>query len=249
MARPIRETELVSARTSQLGVVGNTRLTALTGALLLVLLLIELVTVPDVSDLLAPHVFVGTLLLAPLVLKLASTGYRALRYYLGGVAYVRAGPPPLPLRLLAPVLVADTVVLFGTGIALLATGPTQDEALRFAHVVSFMIWLPLAAVHVVAHLPRTAQAIADDWGESAPGTDGHEVRLALLGVALLAGVGLAALVQDSAAPWIVWAGQGESGPRPFIVGLVVAAVLVAAIAVLGLRPLRWSDNDATRTQP
>jgi len=229
-----------SARAGQLAVVGNARLTALTGAMLLVLLLIELVTVPDVSDLLAAHVFLGTLLVAPLVVKLASTGYRALRYYTGSTAYVRAGPPLLPLRLLAPLLVADTLVLFGTGIALLVTGPTQDEGLRFAHVVSFMIWLPLTAVHVVAHLPRTAETIADDWGESAPRTGGREMRLALLGVALVAGVGLAALVQDAAAPWIIWSGQGETGPRPFMVGLVVATIVVSAVGLLGLRPLRWS---------
>ena len=53
--------------------------------------------------------FVGLLLIPPVVLKLASTGYRFVRYYAGARAYREKGPPPLPLRLLAPVLVASAL--------------------------------------------------------------------------------------------------------------------------------------------
>ena len=45
------------------------------------------------------------MLIAPVLLKLASTGYRLLRYYGRSRAYREKGPPRLPLRLLAPVLV------------------------------------------------------------------------------------------------------------------------------------------------
>src|SRR5712671_2988133 len=92
------------------GVVGNARLTALSGALLLVLLAVEGATIPFLGALLSVHIFVGMLLLAPVALKLASTGYRFARYYSRVPEYVEAGPPaPLMRVLVAPVLVISTV--------------------------------------------------------------------------------------------------------------------------------------------
>ena len=74
------------------GVVGNERLTALAGAVLLVLILVELVSSANLHALLPLHVFVGVLLAGPLVVKLGSTGYRFVRYYTRSPAYVRSGP-------------------------------------------------------------------------------------------------------------------------------------------------------------
>jgi len=85
----------------ELGVSGNERLTALAGAILLVLLLIELLTVMSLRALMSIHVAVGIGLAMPLTVKLASTGYRFLRYCTGSAGYVKRGPPSLPLRLLA----------------------------------------------------------------------------------------------------------------------------------------------------
>ena len=59
--------------------------------MLLVLLAVEGVTIPAIGQLLSVHVFVGMLLLGPVALKLASTGYRFVRYYAGGLEYVRKG--------------------------------------------------------------------------------------------------------------------------------------------------------------
>ena len=36
---------------------------------------------------------------------------------------MRRGPPLLPLRLLAPLVVASTLAVFATGVALLVVGP------------------------------------------------------------------------------------------------------------------------------
>src|SRR5207245_97846 len=93
----------------QSAVVGNERTTGLAGAVLLLLILVELVTVPILRALLAVHVFVGLLLAGPLAVKLASTGYRFVRYYRGSPAFVR-GPPRPALRVLAPLLVLTTLV-------------------------------------------------------------------------------------------------------------------------------------------
>src|SRR5476651_855348 len=73
------------------GATGNDRLTAVVGAVLIVLLAVEGATIPFLGGLLTVHIFVGMLLLGPVALKLASTGYRAARYYAGKGEYVRRG--------------------------------------------------------------------------------------------------------------------------------------------------------------
>jgi hypothetical protein len=83
-------------------------------------------TLLNVESLLTVHAFVGMLLIPVVVVKLASAGWRMLRYYGGSEQYVRRGPPHGVIRfLLAPVVVASTVVLFGTGIALLLANETE----------------------------------------------------------------------------------------------------------------------------
>src|ERR1700685_2891935 len=101
------------------GTAGNERLTAVTGAVLIVLLAVIGVTIISLSQLLWVHLFVGVLLIGPLMLKLASTGYRFVRYYTRDAAYRHVGPPALPLRLIAPIVVLSTVVVFASGVALL----------------------------------------------------------------------------------------------------------------------------------
>src|SRR5260221_12965142 len=109
------------------GVIGNERLTALAGAVLLVLIVVELVTVANLRAGLAVHFLIGVLLAGPLTVKLGSTGYRFLRYYTRSPAYLHKGPPPLPLRVLPPPLLATTLVVIGSGIRLVVTGPLHPD--------------------------------------------------------------------------------------------------------------------------
>ena len=103
------------------GVEGNSRLTAIAAAVLIVLLAVEGATIPFLRPLLSVHVFVGMLLLGPVALKLGSTGYRFVRFYTGRREYVEKGPPtPLMRLIVAPVLVLSTLTLFATGVALIA---------------------------------------------------------------------------------------------------------------------------------
>ena len=96
--------------------VGNRHLTAVMAAILLLLLGIEGATLQS-GSLLTVHAFVGMLLIPLVALKLASAGWRMLRYYMGAEEYVRHGPPHVALRVfVAPVIVLATVVLFGTGV-------------------------------------------------------------------------------------------------------------------------------------
>ena len=105
------------------GVVANSRLTATVGAILFVALAVEGVTIYDVQAMFVLHAFVGLFLVPVALLKLCTTGYRFVKYYGHDPAYRRKGPPHPILRILAPLVVASTVALLGTGVALLAVGP------------------------------------------------------------------------------------------------------------------------------
>ena len=101
---------------------GNERLTSSTGLVLLVLLAAEALTTLALRAYLPVHIFLGLLLLPPVALKLSGTGWRFLRYYSRNEPYRLAGPPRRLLRVLAPLLVASTLSLFGSGAALIVVG-------------------------------------------------------------------------------------------------------------------------------
>jgi len=221
-------------------VVGNERMTALTGAVLLVLILVELVSAVILHTLLSIHVIVGVLLAGPLIVKLSSTGWRFLRYYTGSPAYVRRGPPHLALRVMAPLLIATTLVVIGSGIGLVVTGPQNAGPLLPLQRFSVLDWLPLFALHVFAHTWRVPRLVADDWSEPSDKSNasGRGRRLAVNLGALLAGTIAAILLFPGAAPWIVWSQTNEKIPAPMIVGL-----FVSALALLVARPWRLAEMD------
>lgn len=178
------------------GADGNERLTAAAGAVLFLLLAAEGVTILFIRPLLSTHVFIGMLLIPPVALKLGSTGWRFLRYYGGSREYVEKGPPLLPLRLLAPVVVVSTLAVFATGVALLVRGPGGGLLLGL-HKVSFVVWFAATGVHVLAYVwcvPRLARAARGPW--------------ILVAGAVVAGAILAVATVRYAHPWIDWRGGG-----------------------------------------
>lgn len=186
------------------GVRGNARLTGGVAAALLVLLAAEGVTIPFIGSLLGPHMFIGMLLIPPVLLKLSSTGYRFARYYAGSTPYVDKGPPHLALRLLAPGVVLTTLALFGTGVALLLAGP-PGGALVFAHKASFIAWFVLMTVHVLGHLLELPALALPDWRRSGPDEArlaGAGLRAMAIGSTLLAGAVIAVLTVSVARPWL-----------------------------------------------
>src|SRR6266436_6233606 len=234
LVRPLGQTQTSGGNSDdQSAVVGNERMTALAGVVLLVLILVELVSAAILRTLLSVHVFVGVLLAGPLVVKLGSTFSRFLRYYTKSPAFVRKGPPRLPLRVLAPLLIATTLVVIGSGIGLVVTGPAQAGPLLPLHGFSVLVWLPLIAIHVFAHIWRVPHLVADDWsnpsGES--NASGRVSRFGMNLGAVLAGAVAAILLFPGAVPWMVWSQTNETIPAPMIVGL-----LVAILALLVTRP-------------
>lgn len=175
---------------------GNERLTATTASVLLVLLAVEGLTILSIRPLLSVHVVVGLLLIPPVALKLGSTGYRFLRYYTGDRAYVAKGPPHIVMRLLAPLLVATTVILLGTGVALLALGPHRHRDIVLGlHKASFIAWFVLMSVHVLVYAPRLPGLVLSRNRRAAAGAG-------LVAGSLLAGAALAVATYSLAGPWL-----------------------------------------------
>ena len=183
------------------GTAGNATLTRTVAAVLTLLLAAEGITILDLRGLRTPHMFIGLVLLGPLAVKLGSTGYRFARYYGGARPYREKGPPALPMRLLAPVLVAATVGVFASGIALLVAGHRSD-LLLLAHKASFVVWSVAFAVHFLAYLPRVLRSLSEDWtARRRRETPGAALRLGLLAMSTAGGLALAVVLLGSITTW------------------------------------------------
>jgi molybdopterin-dependent oxidoreductase-like protein protein len=149
------------------GVGGNARLTAMTGLLLLALLVLEIASAAfffllaanlaalggPAYDVIRPvHFFVGFLLMPLVAIKLVSTGYRFGRYYLRAHAYHEAGPPrPVP-RIIAPVLIGSSVTLFGSGVEMWSFRNQFGYAWTAIHNTSAVVFTATLAVHIAVHV-------------------------------------------------------------------------------------------------
>jgi hypothetical protein len=112
-----------------------------------------------------------------------------LRYYLHAEEYVRRGPPHVVLRVLvAPVVVASTVLVFATGVALLALDQTQGTLVGL-HKASFVVWLGAMSLHVFTRVPTLLRALR---------RPGLAARLAVAGSVVAAGVVLATVTLPAA---------------------------------------------------
>ena len=195
--RPVRGARLRSAFT---GADGNARLTATTGLILLVLLPIEGLTL-SLHSFLSLHMLIGVALIPPVALKMGSTFYRFFRYYTGSAIFREKGPPQLVMRILvAPALVASTIGLFGSGVALMLL--EHPNSLVFAiHKVSFIIWLGAIGIHVLAYLPHLPRLAVADWVRGKQEAVGRRLRRRAVVASLLAGGGFALVALPVVAAW------------------------------------------------
>jgi hypothetical protein len=193
----------------------------MTGAVLLVLLAAEGLTILSIGRLLTWHFFLGMLLLGPVALKAGSVTYRFFRYYTGSAPYRHKGPPALLLRLLGPVLMILTACVFGSGVMLAVVGPSGRQPWLMCHKAAFILWFAAMAIHVLAYvyrLPRLlyaeARGVALPQGQGrgyaangrpiargAQMLGGRGVRLSLLAASLIAGLVIALLTVHLAGAW------------------------------------------------
>ncbi|HEY0869012.1 MAG TPA: hypothetical protein VGD55_01320 [Acidothermaceae bacterium] len=173
---------------SDSGAEGNARLTGSAAAVLLILLAAEGATLPALHALLRPHVFIGFALIPPVALKIGSTLYRFGRYYRRAPNYRRKGPPPTVLRILGPVVILTTILVLGSGVALLFLNANWQQHMLTLHKLSFVVWFGAMTVHVLGHILETAQLAPRDWNpRSTHSLPGSRIRRWALGASVLAG--------------------------------------------------------------
>jgi hypothetical protein len=164
------------------------------------------VTILSIGPLIWWHVLLGMLLIPPVLLKLGSTGWRFARYYARSDEYVRRGPPPLPLRLMAPLVIVATLAVFATGVALLVVGPSGGILVGL-HKASFIVWFVVTAIHVLAHLREIPRLVTADYWRRRPSpredpVPGAALRRLLLAGSIVAGAILAIATVRYAQPWV-----------------------------------------------
>jgi hypothetical protein len=142
-------------------VLGNLRLTAVTGLGLVLLLVIVYGTGVLFGDLRPAHFFTGFFIIPLILAKLASVGWRFFHYYGRSAPYRAAGPPWLLPRVLAVPLVLSTIIAVSSGVVLWALG-TQRGTWSTIHTDSVVILLLLVGVHLAAHLRRAVRAVHGD---------------------------------------------------------------------------------------
>jgi hypothetical protein len=183
---------------------GNERLTAALGLLVIVPVLVEIASVLlGVHTFMSLHVFVGLALIPAVVLKLASTGWRFARYYAHSHPYVALGPPQATMRLLAPLFVVATVVLFGSGVAMGLVHGHALDIVRRLHGPASVIWLLLFGLHVLVYLKRAVRRTAEDAlpAKQKP-VRGTRARAYVLAVAVTGGLLLGAATVPAQHRWV-----------------------------------------------
>ena len=202
---------------SRLNPGGNARLTAVLGVLLLAPVAVELATIVlGVHSFMSLHVFVGLALIPAVVLKLASTGWRFARYYTRSDAYVEHGAPQLAMRLLAPLFVAATVVLFSSGIAM---GSVHGHALvvaRRLHGPASVVWLVLFGVHVLVYLRRALISSGNEVNANVRSVPGRRRRGYVVATAVVSGLVIGAATVPAQHRWVRLPRdhhRGRAGPQ------------------------------------
>jgi hypothetical protein len=174
---------------------------------LLVLFVVELATLLDLRPLLDWHVVVGVLLVPPALVKTASTGWRIVCFYAHRAAYRAAGPPPMLLRLLGPLVVLCTLAVLGTGLALVAVGPPGGSTpflfalgfgvdVLFLHKVTFVLWAVVTGIHALGRLVPAVRIMTA--GRGVPGRVG---RVAVQVLSVLVAVAAPVIVLRLSGAW------------------------------------------------
>ena len=181
----------------------NARLTSSVGLVLLLPLALVFATGLAVRRFLLIHALLGFFLIPLVLLKLGSTGNRFVRYYAGDPGYRSAGPPRPAMRILGPVTVTLTVVVFATGIELWLLG------YRFAwaplHHASAYLWFVAMLVHVINYFRQSSRLAIADWRDA---FQGRFSRQTFVLASLVVGVIVAVAMLPFSTPFVLPAGGG-----------------------------------------
>jgi hypothetical protein len=173
------------------GPTANRRLTALTGAVILPLAALVLLTGLFFGSLWHVHFFLGFLLLPVALLKLSSTTYRMVRYYLRLGLYRQIRPPYPVARLTSPLLALSVVALFVSGIVMWLIHAQRDPW-GWVHTDAAIVFSTIVVLHLGLYLPEAVRTAGDDLHAAPRSTPVlHRRRLAIVAGAVLVGLVLA----------------------------------------------------------
>ena len=173
---------------------GNHRLTALTGGLLFPLLALIFLTGLFMDAWWHVHYVVGFMLIPVVALKLASAGYRALRYYTRDAPYVAAGPPELLPRLLAPLLALSVLTALVTGVVLFVQH-SRSGVLSTLHTDAAVCSAVLLGLHILTYATDALATLRREV--RARPARAAALRLLTISAALLLGIALAVVTYNA----------------------------------------------------
>lgn len=209
----------------------NSRLTALLGVVLLLMLIVQVasalffallsfnVSLPPgpIFDTVRPvHFFVGLLLLPVVALKLVSTGWKFAMYYLKRPAYKRAGAPSLAGRLVGPLMAASITVLFFSGIEMWSFRNQFIAYWTQIHVLAAIAFVTALMAHLVLNGRRAHREAAEDLAPKG-GEDlvpGRLTRRGVVAGGIVAGLVLAVSGANWPSPMLSWLYDRKVGPGP-----------------------------------
>jgi hypothetical protein len=190
-------------------VASNLILTSHAGFVILLLLLLLYFTGLEFSPLRGVHFALGFALIPILLVKLGSTGWRAVNYYFDRDPYRTAGPPWLLPRIMAVPLTAAAVLATISGVVLWAAGTDQGAWAR-VHIYSVISLAVIVVVHLAIYTRKAFRASTRSLEE--PKTTRQErIMVWALLVALVAGslaVGFEPTWNPSASPSSTTSGHG-----------------------------------------
>ena len=172
--------------TAAMRVFGNRALTSWAGLALLPGLVVVALTGLVFRSFWQLHYVAGLSLVPLLVVKLGSTTYRALAYYLRRAVYRAAGAPEWIGRILAPALIASTIVAMATGIWMWSQHSSAQPWAKL-HLVSVVAMGACVGLHLLLRTPLSLQAAARD-GVGALRHRMPRIRMGLVVAALAAGL-------------------------------------------------------------
>ena len=184
-----------------LPVAGNLILTSHAGLVILFLLVLLYFTGLEFAPLRGVHVGLGFALIPILLVKLGSSGWRAVNYYFDRDPYRAAGPPWLLPRIMAIPLTLCAVVATISGVVLWAMG-TDRGAWATVHIYSVISLAVVVVVHLAIYT-RKAFRTSTRSLEQPKTTREERVMVWALLVALVVGaaaVGLEPTWNPSATP-------------------------------------------------
>ena len=166
-------------------VTGNLILTSHAGLILLFALVLLYLSGLAFTPLRPVHFALGFALIPILVVKLASTAWRAIGYYFHRDAYRAAGPPWLLPRMIALPLAVAAVLATASGVVLWSEG-SDHGTWAAVHIDSVIALGIVVVVHLAVYLRKAVRASAKSLAATTVTRPEHVIVWALL-LGLVAG--------------------------------------------------------------